>query len=270
MRLAGLVVLAAVSLCLPDAAPAREVPLPLLAMRDRAPSEIKAGQAIKLDALARYSYEELRLFHSDRGEQLDLIYPYCISANAAGLDYPDRQALDGKWVRVGFRNDCFGPYVVRIETIEEIDPAPYAPRDCVARTFNFCIPREYDDYWLFSGMLLRQPAPRLGGPVTIRVEAVDNFSEQPVSGMFRRELGDYIVFYDLVCESETSCRLTTAPTARYGLDYAESRGLIHRYIQIAAESKTAMEEALTKVRYCPVGECEGGPSISLADLAAGG
>jgi hypothetical protein len=288
MRLAGLAVIA--GLCLSHAAQAREVPLPLIALRDRVPGEIKAGQTIEFDALARYRGEELKLFHSERGEQFDLIYPYCISANGHDLDYADRQALVGKWVRVAgtlieadelatkwglflvsdddlqFHNDCFGAYVLRIETIAEIDPAPYAPRDCVPNTANFCIPREYDDYWLWRGMLIRQPPPKLGGLITIHVEAIDNFAEQPVTGMVRRELGDYVVFYDFACQTETLCRLTTAPTARYGLAVAESRGLIHRTIEIASKDKAAMDAALTKLRYCPAGGCEGGPSVSLAEL----
>jgi len=291
MRL-GLPILIAASLSLSQPAGARGAPLPLIALQDRAPAQLRAGQPIEFDALARYMFGELQLFDSQQGADLELVYPYCISGNAQSLSYPAKEALDRKWVRVrgtlesahdlksdrgtdyassdglSFRNDCFGAYVLRIERIEEIDPAPYAPRDCVPRTANFCIPAEYDAFWRFQGALARARPFDPNGPVTIGVEAIDNFFNQTVTGMSRKDLGDYVLYFRLECETTTICMVRTAPATRDSADAVERTGTYQRSLSIMAKDEAAMATALGKLRYCPAIDCEGGPSISLAELKA--
>ena len=284
--------LIAAALSMPQTAWARGAPVPRLALQDRAPAQLHDGQAIEFDALARYLFGELQLFHSQQGADLELVYPYCISANGPSLDYPAKEALDRKWVRVSgtlkatddltsrfgmnsveadglaFRNDCLGPYVLRIARIDEIDPTPYAPRDCVPGAFNFCIPAQYDAFWRFRGALARIRPFDPNGPVSIGVEAIDNFVNQPVAGMSRKLLGNYVLFFRFDCETDTICSVNTASTTRYGLEAVERAGTIHRSISIMARDEAAMEEALAELRYCPAVFCEGGPSISFAELKA--
>jgi hypothetical protein len=287
--------LALAVLALAPALQAQDVPSPQIAMREMAGQNHSAGQPFSIDAYAEYGWEEVRLYDSLRAAELGLVYPYCISAVSREWDYPARQALDGKWVRVTgtlfarptpqrfgggflmqgeadglrFRNDCLGPSLLNVQSVEVLDQRRYAALDCIAGTGNLCVPPEWDQYWAYRGMTVRQPAPALDGPVTIEVETTDHFVERPVDGATRMPLGDYMLFFGFGCEaSGTFCSLNIAHAPLTSLAHVEKNGALRRFYNVRGESPEAFLRAMERLRFCPVAGCASGPSVSLAELKA--
>jgi hypothetical protein len=123
------------------------VPFPEIAVRDLVFGDIEAGRTIEIEAYAIYA-GELLLFDSQTAADHQLIYPYCLSANSHELDSEDRRSFHGKWVRVmgtfvakdkyddppnsirtmgsadglAFPNQCWSPFMLRIEQIVLIAP----------------------------------------------------------------------------------------------------------------------------------------------------
>ena len=121
---------------------ARDVPVPKIAVRDVALGEFQEGKSIQLEAYAKYS-GELLLFDSRKVANLGLVYPYCISANSLTATDAEKREFDHKQVQVSgtlmrfepikptstiiqtlavidgmtFGNWCFGPYVLKIDSI---------------------------------------------------------------------------------------------------------------------------------------------------------
>jgi hypothetical protein len=131
------------------AAAQRKVELPELAVRG---SDFEEGKRIQLDAWVKLA-GEVELYDTRRAADLDLVYPYCISASFADYSKNYSPNLEGKRVRASgviyrpeptrsdathiqtqqiahgiiFANNCFGPYLLAIESMEEV-PQPNSRR----------------------------------------------------------------------------------------------------------------------------------------------
>lgn len=145
----GLSFLVIASCCTPACAPAagqRQFSLPELAVRDVALGELEDGKSIQLEAWVSFA-GELKLYDSQEAADMGLVYPYCISASFADYDLNRNPKLRDKRMRVTgtilrreraesrpdsiqtmavaggviFANSCYGPYLLRIETVEELE-----------------------------------------------------------------------------------------------------------------------------------------------------
>jgi len=121
---------------------AGEVSFPTLAVQS-AKHELRAGDQIELDVWIEY-HGELELYNSRKARDLNLVFPYCISAGLGpNLSNIDASDLDNKRASVRgtllkyespkdepytiststvidgmfFKNWCFSPYVLRIEEL---------------------------------------------------------------------------------------------------------------------------------------------------------
>lgn len=120
----------------------RDFPLPELAVL-HATGGLSDGQSVELNVWVRAA-GELMLFDSPKARRLGLVFPYCVSAGLAPhLRNRRPQEFDGKQLRVkgtllryrphadrpdelstmsiidgmAFKNWCFGPYVLRIDSV---------------------------------------------------------------------------------------------------------------------------------------------------------
>ena len=123
----------------------QEIPRPKLIVIDMVYGQVKESNIISSDFFAKYN-GELLLYDSIIAENYQLIYPYCISANSHVLSETEKRAYDRKWVHVTgifvkedqyddppdairtmgsaeglpFPNQCWSPFMLRIDKIELI------------------------------------------------------------------------------------------------------------------------------------------------------